>query len=241
MWRKQDSNRFPEPLHDWAKQPRWQTIEEQSGVAELDALRGMREQVLERLQTDEAALEAKQRKLATAADSGVRLLLTAQGDELVRAVQQCLEELGFAVEYMDDVWKEGGRREDLRIRLPADPEWIAIAEIRGYKNGAALNDIGRLLVRHRTRYLQEKGALPSCSWYIANAFIPEDPAKRPPILDTNNDEVKSLGEDDGLAIGTVILFDMLMDVRRGHLAKEDAQRLIRDSRGRLTYQLRSSG
>jgi hypothetical protein len=241
IWRKQDLVRFPEPVEDWTKQPRWQTVEEVSVTSDLSTLRETRQQVLERLQVDESALEAKLWELGSAADSDERLLLTAQGDELVRAVQRCLGELGFKVEYMDDVWRAGDRREDLRVRLPTDPKWTAIVEVRGYKNGAAVNDLVRLLARFRTRYLQEVGTLPSCSWYIANAFIPEDPAMRPPILHSNDAEVETFGEDDGLAIGTVFLFDMLMDVRRGRLTQEDAQQLLRDGRGRLIYQLSSSG
>jgi hypothetical protein len=238
LWRKQDVGRFPEPLEDWAGLVRWQTVEEESAATELNHLREMRVQMLDRLQVNEDTLGVRLSEARGRADAAERLLLTAQGDDLVHAVRRCLEEFGFEVQYMDDVWAPGGRLEDLRVRLPAEPKWIAIAEVRGYKNGAAVNDLGRLLARFRTRYLQETGTLPSCSWYIANAFIPEDPAMRPAILHSNDAEVETFGEDDGLAIGTVCLFDMQMDLRRRRLTPDEAQGLLSHSRGRLKYERR---
>jgi hypothetical protein len=63
--------------------------------------------------------------------------------------------------------------------------------------GAELNDLLRL-GRFRRRYVQDEGDLPSCSWYIAKDFISDDPAKRPRVLQANNNEVETFGEDEGL-------------------------------------------
>jgi hypothetical protein len=234
-WRKDAPERFPPRVEDWTKQPRWQTASEELCTKELNELNEKRAQMLAKFRDEEVALETRLQEVRTTADAGERLLLTAQGDELVKTVQRCLEEFGFQVQYMDDVWKAGDRLEDLRVRLPADPDWIAIAEVRGYKNGAAMSDLVRLIGRFRSRYLREVGTLPSCSWYIANAYIPKDPAERPPILHTNDAEVEAYGEDDTLIVSTVSLYEMLMDHQRGFLTTEEARGRLRESRGRLKY------
>ena len=238
LWRQQDLIRFPEPTRDWAKQSRWQTLEEESCARELEDLRANRQLMLARFQEEENTLTARMHEAGSQADAGERLLLTAQSDELVRAVQRCLEEFGFECQYMDDVWAAGDRREDLRIRLPADSAWITIAEVRGYTKGAELKDLLRM-GRFRTRYVQDEHSLPSGSWYIVNEFISQDPAARPRVLQSNDKEVETFGEDDGLGIGSVPLFEMLMDFRRGLLTQDEVQHLLRDSRGRLNYDARS--
>jgi len=239
LWRLQDSSRFPETTPDWTQQSRWQTAEEEERAKELIAVRERRAKMLASLQAEEETLEVRLRDVRSRVDVNERLLLTAQGDELVRMVARCLEEFGFETQYMDDLWKPGDRREDLRIRLGIDPDWITIAEVRGFAKGAEQNDLLRI-GRFRTRYVRDERILPSGSWYIANEFINQDPAGRPRILQSNDKEVETFGEDDGLAIGTVTLFDMLMDLRGGRLTHDEAQRLLRDGRGRLTYQRRGA-
>jgi hypothetical protein len=88
--------------------------------------------------------------------------------------------------------------------------------------------------------MQDEGKVPSSTWYVANELIATDPGSRPAVLRSNDKEVDTFGKDDGLAIGTVTLFDMLMDLRRGLLSQSDAQRLLRESRGRLVYKRRSA-
>jgi hypothetical protein len=239
LWRMQDLMRFPYPVESWANNPRWLTSPEEEIAGELHGLARHRDQLLAELASQESALESKFAEAQMLADADERQLLTAQGDPLVRAVQRCLKEFGFNVKYMDEIWKPGDRREDLRVSQSSDATWTNITEVRGYAKGAELNDLLRI-GRFRTRYMKDEGKVASSAWYVANELIATDPGSRPSVLGANDTEVGTFGEDDGLAIGTVTLFDMLMDVRRGLLSQDDAQRLLRESRGRLDYKRRNS-
>jgi hypothetical protein len=239
LWRDQDLMRFPYPVEDWAKGQRWQTIQEEDLTRQLHELARKREEVQQELASQETTLKSTFADARTHADADERQLLTAQGDPLVRAVERCFKEFGFDAKYMDEIWKPGDRREDLRVSLESDPTWTNITEVRGYTRGAELNDLLRI-GRFRTRYMKDEDKVPSSAWYVANELIATDPGSRPSVLAANEKEVETFGEDDGLAIGTVTLFDMLMDLRRGLLDPEEAQELLRESRGRLDYVRRAA-
>lgn len=232
MWRLQDVERFPQPNQAWARQLRWRTADETTIAAALEALEQTRQQTLSELSRERERLEAQLSAAEVQADAIERKLLTVQGDELVRAVERCLTEFGLEVVYMDDRWPAGDRREDLRVGMP-DGRWILV-EVRGYRGGAELTDLLRLN-RFRSRYVRDEGHLPGGSWYIANQFLGQDPASRPEVLSSNDAEVATFGEDDGLVISSVCLFDALMDVRSGVLSRDEVQRLLLQSRGRLGY------
>lgn len=232
IWRGQEPLRFPEPEGSWSRHPRWQTEREKSITHALAELRDRRQQTLDALAHEEDGLVAELTAAESGADAAERKLLTAQGDDLVRAVEQCFRAFGLDVRYMDDKWPVGDRLEDLRVRVPGR-SWVLV-EIRGYKGGAELNDLLRLN-RFRSRYVKDEKKMPDANWYVANQFAGQDPASRPEVLHSNSAEIVTFGEDDGLAISTVTLFDMLMDLREGILSEGEAQRLLLDSRGRLTY------
>lgn len=237
LWRLQDATRFPDSVKDWSKDPQWMTAPESKAVRDLGELRKRRDQWLADFVAKEAHIEAELADAHSRANADERQLLTAQGDSLVRAVERCLKEFGFEVKYMDDVWKPGDRLEDLRTSLRTDPSWSNLTEVRGYAKGAMLSDLLRI-GRFKSRYMKAEGKVPSCSWYVANEFIASDPGSRPPILRSNDTEIETFGEDDGLAIGSVALFDMLMDLRQGLLPIGEAQRILREGRGRLRYDRR---
>jgi hypothetical protein len=238
LWRDQDQTRFPRPVEDWTVEARWQSVTEEAVRRDLAELRRARDHVLEKFRTDEQLLEAKLQEARALAETDDRVLLTTQGDELVRAVKRALEVFGFEVQYMDDVWPAGDRREDLRVSVAGDPAWTNITEVRGYVRGAELNDLLRI-GRFRSRFARDEGSLPSSSWYIANEFIGQDPGTRPMVLQSNDQEVDTFGEDDGLILSSVTLFDMLMDWNRGALTSDEARRILRESRGRLSYERRT--
>jgi hypothetical protein len=232
MWRGQDMERFPQPNQAWARQVRWRTAHEITIATALEALEQTRRHTLNELAREQERLEAQLNAAEVQADAAERRLLTAQGDELVRAVERCLTEFGLEVTYMDDRWPAGDRREDLRVRSP-DGGWILV-EVRGYRGGAELTDLLRLN-RFRSRYVRDEGHMPAGSWYIANQFLGQDPASRPEVLSSNDAEVATFGEDEGLVISSVVLFDALMNVRSGVLSRDEVQGLLFQSRGRLGY------
>jgi hypothetical protein len=150
-----------------------------------------------------------------------RGLLTAQGDDLVDAVRACLEEIGFHVVNVDqEIATKGDRREDLRISDHDRPDWVAIAEVRGYKRGAQLNDLLRIS-RFVARYVQEAGRMPDASWYIVNHNMDQDPSIRPTPLASNPTEVTTFVDGNGLIIDTRFLFKKLMEVRSGLIESRD--------------------
>jgi hypothetical protein len=232
IWRSVDPERFPSGP-DWRHDATWQTPEERSWIAEIEAAATERDALVlaldQRAQAAEMALSAARE----AADQAERQLITAQGPELVNAVIAALRAFGLTVHDMDEIWPDNDKREDLRVATPDDPDWEALVEVRGYTSGAKVSDLLRIQGRFVPRYIVEKGKSPTSSWYIANQFLKEDPVTRPPILQTNPEEVREFGTASGLCIDTRDLLRLWLGVQSGKVAPVDVRRLLTSSRGRL--------
>ena len=75
------------------------------------------------------------------ADIGIRRCIWDDGEELVNAVAQVLEDLGFVVRHMDPEKVQGQlKREDLRLTHADLDNWEAMAEVKGYPNGTKTSD-----------------------------------------------------------------------------------------------------
>jgi len=237
QWHKLDPERFTVDS-GWERAAPWRTPAEAELVRQIDALSQERREVLARLDSAEAELMTQLQAAGMSADENERLLLTAQGNPLVNAVAKAFEELGFTVQHMDEIFPATDRREDLRIRLPEQGEWTAICEVKGYRNGAAVNDLLKM-ERFRSRFYRDTGRDPERCWYVVNSFIKDDPARRPRTLATNPAEVETFAEGGGLVVGTVELFRLLMDVRSGQVGAHDARQLLIDQTG--TFSLEPGG
>lgn len=212
-WHGLAPDRFP--LVEWRYSEPWLTPEERKFVAEVEKAEFDKRNAIAAFEAIEAKARRDLQSARTEADAKARRLLTAQASELVEAVAQALAELGFEVEDMDKVHPENDRREDLRVRDPRDPEWVALVEVRGYKGGAQLNDLLRIQ-RFQNRYTSEmKGVAATRLWYVVNQFIERDPAKRPQVLNGNADELQTFSDAGGLAFDTRDLFSAWRDVRSG--------------------------
>lgn len=230
VWHRGDPSTFPlDP--GWRTSIEWQSADEQRLQRELDELQEQRERIM-------ADLDLKQVRIAGAlgaahdnADAGLRRLLTAQGDDLVAAVEAALGDLGLGVSNRDEVNPEHDRREDLWVTMPGDQEWVAIAEVRGYSKGAAGNDLLRL-ARFVRRYGQEFAREPTRQWYIVNQFAGTDPGTRPQVLH-KAPEVETFEEDNGLIIDTVDLFKVCTQVALGEIDAADVRTNLRGV-GRFT-------
>jgi hypothetical protein len=123
---------------------------------------------------EQAAADAESRlaEVRAEADSGLRRLLTAQGDDLVAAVAQSFESLGFKVRDMDEEWPKGDKREDLRVQDPARGRWEAVIEVRGYTKGAQQGDLLRIS-RFVTRYLKDEQRLPTRPGTSSTSSLPK--------------------------------------------------------------------
>jgi hypothetical protein len=231
-WQKRDSRTFP--VADWANNAKWRTPAENRFASELDRLNAQRATILAELEERQRQLEAELADAKQSAETNERLLLTAQGDDLVGTVTDCLSGMGFEVRNMDEVYPSGDRREDLQVTAPDMPEWIALVEVRGYVRGAQLRDLYRM-ERYRTRYLQDNADLPSALWYIANHFRENDPETRALVLASNDQDVKGFAEIGGLVIDTTHLFRLWMAVRDGRLPTGEARSSLMQTSGRFTF------
>jgi hypothetical protein len=229
-WNRHDPSRFPLKL--WSESPDWATVAELSALADIAEVEQERVTLLSAL--DVRKVEASQRLevARVAAEGGQRRLLTAQGEELTGAIAKTLRELSFEVRDMDCVHPQGDLREDLRITHKSKPGWLALAEVKGYKGGAAVNDLLKM-GRWCKRYIQESGVPPSASWYVVNQFLGRDPSERPPVFASNPDELSTFSDDGGLAIDTADLFKLARNVHSGTSTTEAAVRLLIESTGRL--------
>jgi hypothetical protein len=211
----------------------WLTPAERSQIAQIEAVASERDALILALDQRATAAEKALASASEAADQTERHLITAQGPDLVNAVIAALRAFGFGVQDMDEVWADNDRREDLRVTTPDDPNWEALAEVRGYASGAKVSDLIRIQGRFVPRYFVEKGKSPTAAWYIATQFLREDPATRPLILQTNPEEVEEFGSSSGLCIDTRDLLRLWLGVQAGDLAPSAVRTLLTSSRGRL--------
>jgi hypothetical protein len=111
---------------------------------------------------------------------GPHRLLTAQDEPLVEAVGDALSALGFEVPHMDPIHvaNHNVRFEDLQVRDPDDPAWSAIVEVKGFKRGVKVNEIGRITRHLNARFCQDHSHPPSAVWAIANHDLSDDPDQR---------------------------------------------------------------
>jgi len=229
IWSADHPDLFP-PRPNWRKREEWQTVEEGNAVAAIRAAGTALVEAEKKAYADGGVAFAALDAATRAADLGVRRLLTAQGDELRDAVTDCLSDLGFAVQVMDHTATKGDLLEDLRVTDASAPAWIALAEVRGYKGGAALNDLLRI-GRFVKRFLRETGKEPSRTWYIVNSFFDRDPTDREEPLRSNPKEVATFAADNGAVIDTRVLFRIVQDVAAGRLARDGARAHLRDALG----------
>ena len=233
VWNQRDKERFP-LVGTWQTRPAWRRPEEMKVVAELDDFLAERDRVEKELMAREQRLRHELAGARELGDKGIRSLLTAKARDLVLIVASMLEALGFQVEDMDEVWPEGDKRDDLRVRDAGDPDWVGLVEVRGYTGGGAVRDFQRIS-RFQKPFLKDENRLPSRSWYMVNQFFTVDPDIRDRLLGSNPDEVEEFAHDDGLAIDSRTLFRLHRDVSAGDLQKDQAMRILKGQTGILTY------
>jgi hypothetical protein len=231
-WAAADPGRFP-GAPNWRYTREWATPEERALDEALEGLTADHDAANQKYELDRTAAEAA---LATSRQTGdelERLLLTAQGDELVRAVSACLSAFGFHVKDMDAVFPAGQKREDLRVRPPADP-WTAITEVRGYKDGAQTNDLLRI-GRFAVLYAKDEGRIPEASWYVVNQFKDEAPRSRDQALASTPDDLKTFADAGGLVIDTRDLLRLWLAVQAGSVTSSEAQSRLMGATGRFAF------
>jgi hypothetical protein len=230
-WHKLNAGRFP-AAPNWTISTDWMTQEERQAHERLQAIRRERAEVLADLDGREhkarAALVAAQKQ----AEVGSRRLLTADSEELVAAVHDALSELGFTVEERDRA-RPDEKLEDLHIKDPDEPEWLALAEVKGFSKGAKTSGITQFL-RFERRFMAETGREPSALWYVVNHQRTRDPVARGMAMAGADEDVAVFAEARGAVIDTVYLFRLLQAVRRGEASPAAARVALRTATGRLS-------
>jgi hypothetical protein len=232
VWHERNPTRFP---HDpgWPSDRRWMTRDETRLLDAIDTLEVERSSYVTESEERERALRDELRVAQDAAESGARRLLTAQGDDLVAAVITALERLGFDVEDRDKLVQPGEPRlEDLRVTVPGDdPDWVALVEVKGRSGGAAVGDLLKL-GRFVENFIEAEGRRPSRRWYVVNQFIGLDPVSRQPILHGSEGDLAVFERQDGMAMDTTQLFDLVRSVEDGMTDAAEARHHLMAQLGR---------
>lgn len=236
MWSDVAPDRFPVPPA-WEHAERWMTTAERQRARDLENLDSEWDEVQAGFAGRRAAAEKALAQARTDADTRQRRLLVAQGDDLVAAVSDALQTIGFEVRNMDALWPENDRREDLRVTAADHPGWNAIVEVRGYTRGAAQSDLIRIGGRFVPRYMQDEGRAPSSAWYIVNHNFRRDPSQRPRVLSGNEPEIETFAEGtaSGLVVDTVTLFQVVRAVEEGLLDPASARATFVGGRGTFRW------
>ena len=232
-WTELDPERFPAPP-DWKHAPEWVTASEAGPAARLTSLRAEHESANAAFEAAQTALETELAIAQSEGDASERALLSEQGDALVSMVQTCLDNLGFAVRNMDEVFPEGRRREDLRVRPAEVDSWTALVEVRGYGGGAQTADLLRM-GRFATMFATEEGRPPESLWYIVNQFRDRDPTIRDTPFASAAEDVHAFEEDGNLVVDTRDLLRLWLAVQRGDVSQESARQLLLEARGIFSY------
>ena len=153
------------------------------------------------------------------ADIGIRRCIWDGGEELVDAVAQILQDLGFVVRHMDPEKEQGEpKREDLRLTHADLDNWEAMAEVKGYPNGTKTSD-SRQIREHRDRYREEEGQLPDLTLWISNTYRLMDASSRPAPDRNVDDAAAGIGATHVL---TTDLYRLWMLVKSGDLEPPQA-------------------
>ena len=184
------------------------------------------ESAIEQLKERRTRLDAEMRAAAGRAETGILRALHDDGDDLAEAVEELLAGIGFRVRNMDKEKSPGERNlEDLRLTVPDDDRWEAIAEVKGYTNDTKIRD-ARQLREYRDLYRDENGRFPDMALWITNPHRRRDPSSRPSPNAAVGDAARIA---DAVHIQTVDLFPIWRDVAEDRMTSEDAIRLIRSA------------
>ena len=183
-----------------------------------------------RLMIERERLQDELTSESARADTEIRRVLWADGDDLVEAVKVILGDLRLAVRDMDAEVQPGEpKREDLRLTHPKRPNWEAIVEVKGYLKGTKTKD-ARQIREQRDRYNREKRQLPDLTLWIANPYRSTDPSSRP---DPDRNVVEAAENIGAVYVLASDLYLQWVLVKEGSLEASDVvEHLITSNPGR---------
>lgn len=225
------------PAFAWTTSDAWATPQVRKTVHELQDLEKEREQMAAAFKAREELLDQELQRATIKAKEGPQLLLTADGDELTRAVVVALGDLGFVVEDMDDHHdaKTGAKLEDLRVADPSAPGWQCLAEVKGYLKGAKVSDVAQITGRPAVSFTKETGEEPTAVWHIVNAWRATDPSSRPKAIDNDAIDLQPLTDAGGAHIDTRQIYQAWRDVQDQIVDAESVRASLRSALTRWSY------
>ncbi|MEV7621123.1 hypothetical protein AB0N59_13405 [Microbacterium sp. NPDC089321] len=228
-WRAADPDTFPVTA-EWRRADQWSSPDEiaaRGTLASFDA-----EEARRRQEADE-----KRRALTSKVDAAEgageewRALLSESGDDLVKAVRDALELIGFDVIDSDALpQNKGKKREDLRVKHEG---WTALVEVKGYAGATKSNDLQQLNGA-AVAYAASTGSQADALWYVVNAYRETDPAQRETALGSREDDLATFAEySSGSLIDTRDLFALRQLVATDQMSKEAARAALMSAGARF--------
>jgi hypothetical protein len=237
-WANDYPDMFANESDDWRIDPMWQTAQERALASEIAVVDAQHRAAVQDYEGRRASLTTSLAAAAVVADEGRRRLLTAQSGELVEAVVEALTSLGFDVKDMDQERSANKTDllEDLQVRDSEQPDWIVLAEVKGYARSRGKTQDFLKMGRHVARYVLANQKEPSGCWYIVNHVFEVSPSTRGEALQGSDDDVLTFAEIGGAVITTTDLFLLCASVERGDVDASTARATLRALRGRLPAQ-----
>ena len=210
----------PSPLNDPFL---WYTPEEAVHAGRISEI----EREIERLEDQRQGVEQELARASQTADATIRRAIWQAGDDLVDAVSEILEDIGFTVERMDEAKQpHEAKYEDLRLTLAALPDWAAIVEVKGYTKGIRTNDAKQVRM-HKERYIAETRREPDLTLWLANPFRELDPSDRPQP-DSNVDSTSEV--IGAVCLLTTDLYQLWRIVRQGDRKPDEIAQQLAEAR-----------
>ncbi len=230
-WGKIDPVTFKN-IGDWATKEDWMIPEEVNILNEINNLKTQKEKSNSEYENKINQCFSRYLKIKKDTDESYRKLISSQGKDLVEIVCEILKLFGFKVTKMDEqLAPEKPKKEDLRISFTNDTgiNWEAIVEVRGYsKSTGTTADIQRLY-RFSNQYLKENEKNPDKIIYIINGQIEMPPQQRQTPFESSPDDIEVFGENNGLIISTIVIFNILKLFLSKKILGKDLRKLIEKS------------
>ncbi|MYE05652.1 MAG: hypothetical protein F4Y04_00240 [Chloroflexi bacterium] len=214
-----DPKRVPEPPSLLSDPSPWYTLEEDAIAGAISEI----ERESARLERERQRLEEELARVGKRVDATVRRTIWEDGDQLVDAVGEMLEEMGFTVEKMDEAKQpHEAKHEDLRLTLAARPEWEAIVEVKGYTKGIRAKDAQQVRM-HRERYNRQTGREPNLTIWLVNPWRQMEPSDRPTPDKQIDENAKIVG---AVCLLTLDLYLLWKSLKAGNSSTDEIVRRL---------------
>ena len=205
-WAGSDPDALSE-FRTWEESEEWMTPSQRQIIGRIEATNQQKQAAVDEFNSRLDDLEVSLAEANRKANENERRLITAQGQDLVDEVALSFEKMGFGVDDVDaGLDPNAPKREDLRLTDPADIDWVALVEVRGYsRSSGRTRDLIRI-ARFVELYNQETGRFPDKRIYVVNGETELPPDQRSYPLMSALEDVEIFADSGGLIIWSLDLF-----------------------------------